>query len=141
MIEFKHDDDVAEIINRCQDLINEYQKYELLPDRLKFIEKKLSGYFSYLIRRKAEAQGIQNFHYWVRKVSHSRESIKARKSSSSQVQADHIANEKILQEIKDETYSVWRFEDLSGFCKALEKIFVSISHQLKDYQQERINQR
>jgi hypothetical protein len=141
MIEFKHDEDVSGVINHCQEFINEYQKYELLPDRLKFIEKKLSAYYSFLVRKKAIAQAMQNTHYWIRKVSHSRESIRARKSSSSQVQADHIANDKIEKEIEDETYSVWRYEDLNGFCKALDKVFVSIAHQLKSYEQDRINQR
>lgn len=139
MIEFIHTSDIEAVIQKCQELINEYQKFELLPDRLKHIEKKLAGYFAYLIRKKAYYQGMQNAHYWIRKVSHSKESIKARSVAKSQTQADHIANEKIEKELHDETLSVWRYEDLNGFCRALEKIFVSIAHQLKDYEKERIN--
>lgn len=138
-IEFKHDEDVAGVIEKSQDLINEFQKYELFPDRLKYIEKKLSGYFSYLIRKAALAQAMQNDRYWVRKIEHSREAIKARKSVSSQVQADHIANEKVKKEIDDETYSVWRYEDLKGFCRAIDKVGISISHQLKGHEQDKIN--
>lgn len=141
MIEFKHTEDVSGVIDRCQELINEFQKYELLPDRLKYIEKRLAGFYSYLIRRKAEAQAVMNMSYWIRKVEHSRHSIKSRKTSSSQVQADHIANEKIQKEIEDETYSVWAYEDLSGFCRAMEKVFVSISHLIKDYEKEKFIQR
>jgi len=140
-LKFQHTDDVLKVIERCQDLINEYQKSDLGPDRLKYIEKKLAGFYSYLIRRKAEAQAMQNFHYWIRKISHSRESIKARASASSQGEADHIAIMKIEKEMKDETFSVWRFEDLNGFCRAVDKVFVSIAHQLKDYEKERIVQR
>lgn len=141
MIEFKHTEDVIGVIDRCQEFINEYQKSDLPPDRLKYIEKKLAGYYSYLIRKKAEAQATQNARYWIRKVSHSRESITARAISKSQVEADHIANGKIEKQISDETYSVWRYEDLNGFCYALDKIFISIAHQLKDFEKERIVQR
>jgi hypothetical protein len=140
-MEFKHTDSVDSVITRCQDLINEYQKSDLGPDKLKYIEKKLAGYFSFLIRRKADAQANQNTRYWVRKISHSRESIKARSSASSQGEADHIALQKIKKEIEDETFSVWVFEDLSGFCKAMEKVFISLSHQLKDYEKEKVIQR
>ena len=136
-MEFKHTEDTANVIGHCQRFINEFQKTELLPDRLKYIEKKLASYYSYLIRRKAEAQAMQNSHYWVRKVEHSREAIKARATASSQVEADHIATGKIKQQIDDETYSVWRYEDLKGFCRALDKVFVSLAHQLKDYEKEK----
>jgi hypothetical protein len=94
-MEFKHSEDISGVIDRCQDLVNEYQKTELLPDRLNYIERKLAGYYSYLIRRKAEAQAMQNSKYWVRKISHSRESIKARVMASSQGEADNIAMGKI----------------------------------------------
>jgi len=142
MIEFTHSEDTEGVISRCQSLINEYQKdNDLLPERLKYIEKKLAGYFSYLIRKKAQYQALQNAHYWIRKVSHSRESIKARGAGNTQGLSDHIANTNIEQQIKDETFGVWRYEDLNGFCRALEKIFISIAHQLKDYEKERINSR
>lgn len=139
MLDFKHSEDVAGVIDRCQELINEYQKYELLPDRLKYIEKKLAGYFTFLIRHKAKAQAHMNTYYWIRKIEHSRQSIKYRKTSSSQVQADHMANENIQKQVDDETHSVWLYEDLNGFTRAMEKIFVSIAHQLKSYEQDKIN--
>ena len=140
MIKFKpeHTEDVQKVISNCEVLINEYQRHnDLLPERLKYIEKKLSAYYTFLIRKKAYYQGMQNAHYWIRKVSHSREAIKAR-ASNAQNTADHIANEKIIKEISDETFAVWRFEDLNGFCKALDKVFISLAHQLKDYQKEKV---
>lgn len=139
MIEFIHSDDTDSVIGRCQDLINEFQKNnDLLPGRLKYIEKKLAGYYAYLIRKKAQYQALQNARYWIRKVAHSREAIKAR-GANSQGDSNHIANQNIEDQIRDETYSVWRYEDLNGFCRALEKIFISIAHQLKDYEQEKRN--
>lgn len=140
-MEFKHSEDISSVIERCQEFINEYQKTDPLPDRLKYIEKKLAAYYSYLIRRKAEAQASMNANYWIRKVCHSRESIKARASANSQGAADNIATLKIEKEIESETISVWVYEDLNGFCKAMEKIFISIAHMLKDYENEKIIQR
>ena len=140
-MEFEHSKDTSGVIEKCQEFINEYQKTDLSPERLKYIEKKLSAYYAYLVRQKAIAQAQQNSSYWIRKVSHSRESIKARATASSQGEARDIGLEKIQQQIDDETYSVWRYEDLNGFCRALDKVFVSIAHQLKSYEQEKINTR
>jgi hypothetical protein len=139
-IEFKpeHSEDVGKMLYSAEKLINEYHmNNDILPDRLKYIEKKLSAFYTFLIRKKAYFQGMQNARYWIRKVSHSREAIKAR-ATNTQTTSDHIANQKIEKEISDETYAVWRYEDLNGFCRGLDKIFISIAHQLKDYEKERI---
>jgi hypothetical protein len=141
-MEFKHEKDTQDVLERCQVFINEFHKTDLYPVRLNEIEKKLASYYAFLVRKKAHAQAMQNTHYWIRKISHSRESIKARGAGAkSQGEASDTGLTKIQKEIDEETYSVWRYEDLNGFCRALDKVFVSIAHQLKDYEKERIIQR
>ena len=142
-MEFNHTEDIEGVLDKCQVLINEFQKStDLPPGRLIYIEKKLSAYYAFLIRRKAYYQAMQNAQYWIRKISHSRESIKARAAGAkSQTQADHTALGLIKTEIDNETHAVWRYEDLNGFCRGLDKVFIAISHQLKDYEREKINTR
>jgi hypothetical protein len=141
-MEFKHEEDTQDIMERCQVFINEFHKTELFPARLNEIEKKLASYYAFLVRKKAQAQAMQNAHYWIRKISHSREAIKARKAGAkSQGEASDTGLSMIQKEIDDETYSVWRYEDLNGFCRALDKVFVSIAHQLKDYEKEKFIQK
>lgn len=140
MIKFIHSEDTESVLARCHELLNEYHKTnDPLPAMLINTEKKLAGYYAYLIQRKAEYQALQNAHYWIRKVSHSREAIKARNAGNPQGQSDHMANQNIEKEIQEETFAVWRYEDLNGFCRALDKVFIAIAHQLKDYEKERIN--
>jgi hypothetical protein len=141
MIKFIHSEDTENVLSRCHELLNEYHKTnDPLPAMLISTEKKLAGYYAFLIRRKAEYQAWQNAHYWIRKVAHSREAIKAR-ATHSQGDSSHIATGNIEKQIEDETFSVWRYEDLNGFCRALDKVFITIAHQLKDYEKERTTSR
>ena len=141
MIKFIHSEDTEGVLARCHELLNEYHKAsDPLPAMLLKTEKQLAGYYAFLIRRKAEYQAYQNAHYWIRKVAHSREAIKAR-AAHSQGDSNNIATGNIEKQIEDETFSVWRYEDLNGFCRGLDKVFIAIAHQLKDYEKERINSR
>lgn len=38
-MEFIHEKNTQLVLDNCQEFINEYQKLELFPDRLKYIEK------------------------------------------------------------------------------------------------------
>jgi hypothetical protein len=144
-INFVHEKNVQGVIRSAEKLINEYQGTDdILPTRLKWINKKLAGYYAYLIRRSAKYQGLQTSKYHIRKIVYSTEAIKARKAKNNgldkdlkQNAADHVAMGRIKKEVEDECFAIWRYEDVHGFCKGIEKIIICIRGELEDYRFER----
>ena len=98
----EHEPNVQATINECIDLMQQFENMDLFPAQLLKIETVLTTRLTYLLGKKAEYQFNQNSAYWVRKIEHSRESIKARKTkeATSQPWADHIANERVKDKIR-----------------------------------------
>ncbi len=136
-----HKDDVRKAVEECQSLIFEFENMALYPKQLLRIETILSARLTFLLGRKAKYQYEQNSAYWVRKIEHSRESIKARNSAGvkSQQLADHMGNIENIKNIEAENLSVWRYEHLKGFCSGIDKVLITIAHRLKDITSERIS--
>ena len=135
-----HDDlQVRANVKDCQDLIQQFENMNLHAWDLLKIETRLAAKLTFLLGKKAKYQYEQNSAYWVRKIEHSRESIKARKSgeTKNQQMADHIGHTKNLENREQENLSVWRYEHLKGFCSGIEKVLIAIAHRLKDLSAEK----
>ena len=135
-----HKDDVRIAVEECQQLIAEFENMNLYASHLLRIETILSARLTFLLGRKAKYQFEQNSAYWIRKIEHSRESIKARNSGgvSSQQIAEHMATLANKEQIDAESRSVWKYEHLKGFCSGVEKVLIAIAHRLRDLASERI---
>lgn len=135
-----HKDDVRIAVEECQQLIAEFENMNLYASHLLRIETILSARLTFLLGRKAKYQFEQNSAYWIRKIEHSRESIKARNSKdvSNQQIAEHMANLANKEQIEAESMSVWKYEHLKGFCSGVEKVLIAIAHRLRDLASERV---
>ena len=135
-----HKDDVRIAVEECQQLIAEFENMNLYASHLLRIETILSARLTFLLGRKAKYQFEQNSAYWIRKIEHSRESIKARNSGgvSSQQIAEHMATLANKEQIEAESMSVWKYEHLKGFCSGVEKVLIAIAHRLRDLASERV---
>lgn len=135
-----HKDDVRIAVEECQQLIAEFENMNLYSSHLLRIETILSARLTFLLGRKAKYQFEQNSAYWIRKIEHSRESIKARNSKgvSSQQIAEHMATLANKEQIEVESMSVWKYEHLKGFCSGVEKVLIAIAHRLRDLASERV---
>ena len=136
----EHKDDVRIAVEECQMLIAEFENMNLYASHLLRIETILSARLTFLLGRKARYQFEQNSAYWIRKIEHSRESIKARNSKgvSNQQIAEHMANLANKKQIESESMSVWKYEHLKGFCSGVEKVLIAIAHRLRDLASERV---
>lgn len=136
----EHESEVRVKVQECMELIKQFESMNLYAPDLLRIETSLSAKLTFLLGKKARYQFEQNTAYWVRKIEHSREAIKARNSTgvSSQQMAEHLAVIENKAQIEAESYSVWRYEHLKGFCSGVEKVLITIAHRLKDLSSERI---
>ena len=136
----EHESEVRVRVQECMELIKQFENMNLFASDLLRIETVLAAKLTFLLGKKARYQYEQNTAYWVRKIEHSRESIKARNSTgvSSQQMAEHMANIGNKKQIEAESLSVWKYEHLKGFCSGVEKILIVIAHRLRDLSAERI---
>ena len=138
-MKLEHEPSVKEAVDDCVDLMEQFENLDLYPAQLIEIETKLAVRYTYLMGQKARYQHQQNSRYWIRKIEHSRQATKARKSVSarSDKMAEHAANMQIQEQIDNENYSVWQFEHLKAFCQGLDKILIAIAHRFKDAESEK----
>jgi hypothetical protein len=138
-MDLEHEPEVKKTLEECDLLIDLFQSMELYPAQLLEIKTKLSAYFYFLNRKKADYQKYQNTDYWIRKVEYGRHAIAARKkiSVNSDLMAGNVANTQIEKEIENANISVWRYEHLKASCKGIEMIIFTVGDRLKDAESEK----
>jgi hypothetical protein len=117
--------------------IQEASKMNLSIGKLLEIEARLAGFTAYIYQEAAKAQAELNACYWVRKVGYSREQIKARNAGAKSAKdAENEAIENISQQIKEENQAVADYELLNAYCKGNDRVLTSITHRIKNLENE-----
>lgn len=128
--------DIKDVIEKAQDCIKQTQNMGLNGHDLCELEAKLAGYYAYLIVKAGSSDHTLNTKYWQRKVSYSRQAIKARKAGGTIAESDHQALLDIADEIQQENDAVYWKEYLNKFCRGIEKVLVSLAHRIKFLENE-----